>query len=115
MLRFLFDTDHLTLYYHRHPQLLPRMALQPPDAVGVSAVTAEETLRGRLAALSRARYGSQRIVRYRLLSESLDLVSQFLLESVPKAPLLRYSGGEGLGGGGENPAKNHPSPPTPLP
>lgn len=79
MLRFLFDTDHLTLYYHRHPQLLHRMAVQPPDAVGVSAVTGEETLRGRLAALSQARYGSQRIVRYRLLLESLDLLSQFLL------------------------------------
>lgn len=81
MLQFLFDTDHLTLYYHRHAKLLPRMAVQPPDAVGVSAVTAEETLRGRLAALSQARYGSQRLVRYRLLLESLDLLSQFL--SVP--------------------------------
>lgn len=56
-----------------------RMAVQPPDAVGVSAVTAEETLRGRLAGLSQARYGSQRIVRYRLLLESLDLLSQFSL------------------------------------
>jgi hypothetical protein len=33
MLRFLSDTDHLTLYYHRHAQLMHRMAVQPPDAV----------------------------------------------------------------------------------
>lgn len=79
MLRFLFDTDHLTLYRYRHAQLMPRMAVQPPDAVGVSAVTAEETLRGRLAPLSQARNASQRIVRYGLLLESLDLLSQFLL------------------------------------
>src|SRR5690348_3616891 len=79
MLRFLFDTDHLTLYEHRHPQLLPRMAVQPPDAVGVSAVTAEESLRGRLASLAQARDGSRRIVRYRYLLESLDHLSQFLL------------------------------------
>lgn len=79
MLRFLFDTDHLTLYSYRHTQLMPRMAVQPPDAVGVSAVTVEETLRGRLAPLSQARNGFQRIVRYGLLLESLDLLSQFLL------------------------------------
>lgn len=44
MLRFLFDTDHLTLYSHRHRSLLQRMVLQPPQAVGVSAVTAEESM-----------------------------------------------------------------------
>ena len=79
MLRFLFDTDHLTLYHHRHPQLMHRMVLQPPDAVGVSAVTAEESLRGRLAALSQACNGFMRTLQYRHLLESLDLLSQFLL------------------------------------
>lgn len=79
MLRFLFDTDHLTLYSHRHPQLMPRMAVQPPDAVGVSAVAAEESMRGRLAALSQARTGFMRILQYRHLLESLDLLSQYLL------------------------------------
>lgn len=81
MLQFLFDTDHLTLYQHRHPQVLQRMLLQPPDTVGVSAVTAEESLQGRLAALSQARDGNSRIVRYRHLLESLDLLSQFPLVS----------------------------------
>ena len=79
MLRFLFDTDHLTLYQHQHPQLMQRMVLQPPDAVGVSAVTVEESLRGRLASLSQAASGPRRIVRYGLLLESLDLLTQFLL------------------------------------
>jgi tRNA(fMet)-specific endonuclease VapC len=55
------------------------MVLQPPDAVGVSAVTAEESLRGRLAALSQARNGPIRILQYRHLLESLDLLSQFSL------------------------------------
>lgn len=85
MLRFLFDTGHLTLYEHRHPRLLPRMVVQPPDAVGVSAVTAEETLRGRLASLAQARDGSRRIVSYSYLLESLDLLSQFLLVSYDQA------------------------------
>jgi tRNA(fMet)-specific endonuclease VapC len=79
MLRFLFDTDHLTLYHHRHTHLMQRMVLQPPDAVGVSAVTTEESLRGRLAALSQARNGPMRILQYGHLLESLYLLSQFLL------------------------------------
>jgi tRNA(fMet)-specific endonuclease VapC len=79
MLQFLFDTDHLTLYQHRHPKLMPRMVVQPPDAVGVSAVTAEESLRGRLTSLSQAQNGPRRIARYRLFLESLELLSQFLL------------------------------------
>ncbi len=79
MLRFLFDTDHLTLYQHRHLQLMQRMVLQPPDAVGVSAVTAEESLRGRLTSLAQAQNGPRRIARYRLLLKSLDLLSQFSL------------------------------------
>jgi tRNA(fMet)-specific endonuclease VapC len=79
MLRFLFDTDHLTLYQHQHPQLMQRMVLQRPDAVGVSAVTVEESVRGRLASLSQAASGPRRVVRYGLLLESLDLLSQFLL------------------------------------
>ena len=79
MLRFLFDTDHLTLYQHRQPQLMQRIVLQPPDAVGISAVTAEESLRGRLVSLAQARNASRRIVRYRYLLESLDLLSQSLL------------------------------------
>ncbi len=85
MLQFLFDTDHLTLYQHRHPQVVQRLLLQPPDAVGVSAVTVEKSLRGRLAALSQARDPTSRIVRYRHLLESLDLLSQFPLVSYDSA------------------------------
>jgi tRNA(fMet)-specific endonuclease VapC len=85
MLRFLFDTDHLTLYQHRHPQLMHRIAVQPPDAVGVSAVTAEESMRGRLAALSQARNGFMHILQYWHLLESLNLLSQFLLVAYDQA------------------------------
>lgn len=77
MLWFLFDTDHLTLLHHRHAALLSRLASQPPDAVGISAVTVEESLRGRLAALSQARDGPMRILQYRHLLETLELLNQF--------------------------------------
>jgi tRNA(fMet)-specific endonuclease VapC len=61
MLRYLFDTDHLTLFQHGHAPLARRMLLHPNDAVGISVVTIEESLRGRLAQLARAADGPARI------------------------------------------------------
>jgi hypothetical protein len=42
MLRFLLDTDHLTLFDHMHIAVWRRVLAQPWGAVGVSAVTVEE-------------------------------------------------------------------------
>jgi tRNA(fMet)-specific endonuclease VapC len=77
MLRYLLDTDHLTLYQHGHPPFHRRLKLQPAGAVGISVVTVEEALRGRLAALARARDGPMRIHRYGLLVEALQDFAQF--------------------------------------
>ena len=48
MLQFLFDTDHLTLYQHKHPPLMQRIALQAADSVAICPINIEETMRGRL-------------------------------------------------------------------
>ena len=77
MLRYLFDTDHVTLFQHGHAPGARRLASQPADAVGISVVTLEETLRGRLAQLSRARDGPARIHQYKLLAQSIRLFAQF--------------------------------------
>jgi hypothetical protein len=50
---YVFDTDHLTLYQHDHPKLMSRVSQVPSADLGVSAVSLEEALRGRLAILSR--------------------------------------------------------------
>lgn len=77
MLQFLFDTDHLTLFEFGHPQLIERLASLPPDAVGISAITVEKSMRGRLGVLSRAKSGAERVRRYAHLVESLDVLAQF--------------------------------------
>jgi tRNA(fMet)-specific endonuclease VapC len=77
MLRFLFDTDHLTLFEQGHAPLGTRLAKQPAGAVGVSVVTVEESLRGRLAHLARAKTGPDRIHRYGWLAASVRLFQQF--------------------------------------
>jgi tRNA(fMet)-specific endonuclease VapC len=77
MPRYLFDTDHLTLYQHGHPLVVRRLKSQPPRAVGISVVTVEETLRGRLAKLARAGDGPARIRQYTLLEEAFLDFAQF--------------------------------------
>lgn len=61
MLQFLFDTDHLTLYDHGQQQVRQRHVAAAPGAVGVSAVTIQEYLRGRLAAIARHPSGPRHI------------------------------------------------------
>jgi tRNA(fMet)-specific endonuclease VapC len=77
MLQFLWDTDHLTLFHHGHAAVLQRYAAQPADAVGISAVTIEEVMRGRLTALSRATTGAAGVRDYGLLVAGVALFLQF--------------------------------------
>jgi tRNA(fMet)-specific endonuclease VapC len=77
MLRFVFDTDHLTLFQHGHPALGQRLAKEPPGTVGISIVTAEEALRGRLAAVASAATGPDRIAQYAQLANTIQLLQQF--------------------------------------
>jgi tRNA(fMet)-specific endonuclease VapC len=81
MLRYLLDTDHLTLYEHGHALVTRRVTLQPAGTVGISVVTIEEALRGRLAALAQARDGPTRIDRYDWLARTVQLFRQF--QNVP--------------------------------
>jgi tRNA(fMet)-specific endonuclease VapC len=77
MLRYLLDTDHLTLYEQGHALVTRRVTSQSPGTVGISVVTIEEALRGRLAALSQARDGPTRITRYAWLARTVRVFTQF--------------------------------------
>jgi tRNA(fMet)-specific endonuclease VapC len=75
MIRFLLDTDHFTLHERGHAPLRQRLATLPPEEVAVSAVTVEESLRGRLAILSRRLEGDARIHAYAKLIETVRFCS----------------------------------------
>ena len=77
MPQFLFDTDHLTLQQHCQVALGQRVSAHPPGTIGVSVVSVEEALRGRLATLARARSGTDRIQGYAWLTATLQVISQF--------------------------------------
>jgi len=61
------------------------LASQPVGVVGISVVTIEEALRGRLAQLSRARDGPARIYRYFLLERTLIDFMHFPVVSFDQA------------------------------
>ncbi len=77
MLRYLLDTDHLTLVEHVHVLVWRRLLQQPVGSVGITAVTVEEYLRGRLAVLARNQVGARQVQAYANLVAALDLLAQF--------------------------------------
>lgn len=77
MLQFVLDTDRLTLLEHGHPPIKRYLAAHPLGAVALTAVTVEESLRGRLAAVAKATDGPARIARYGLLLSSLAQLRLF--------------------------------------
>jgi tRNA(fMet)-specific endonuclease VapC len=74
MPRFLFDTDHVTYFGHGLLPVVRRYLMAPPLAAGVSAVTVEESLRGRLAPLSRQLPSSLRVRAYADLIDTIHLL-----------------------------------------
>jgi tRNA(fMet)-specific endonuclease VapC len=53
MIRFLLDTDTISLQERGHGQVISRVRAHAPELLAVSVVTVEEALRGRLARLGR--------------------------------------------------------------
>jgi len=90
MLQFLLDTDHLTLYERGHPTFVARVDAQPLTAVGLSAVTVEEALRGRLAVVARARDGSSRVRSYGQLLGTVQLLTEFVLVPFDQASEVEF-------------------------
>ena len=71
MIRFLLDTDTISLHERGHPPLRARFEAVPPDSISVSVVTVEEALRGRLAILARRTAGEERERAYTKLIETV--------------------------------------------
>ena len=79
MPQFLFDSDHLTLFQHKHPPLMQRLAAQPADAVAICPINIEETMRGRLASLARVLAGPKHVQAYAHLVAAEEMFRLFPL------------------------------------
>ncbi|MCP4657628.1 MAG: type II toxin-antitoxin system VapC family toxin [bacterium] len=72
MIRWLFDTDHVSLNERGHPFVRQWLAAVHSDSVGISVITAEEMIRGRLAILARRSAGEARVHAYRKFLETVQ-------------------------------------------
>lgn len=96
MLQFLLDTDHVTLLQHGHPRIGQRLVALANDAVGIGIVTAEEALRGRVAALARSLDGPTRIARYALLERTIRILHDLPIVSFDQASEIQFQNLLGL-------------------
>jgi len=64
MIRFLLDTDHVSLEERGHPRVIARVRAESPDSLAVSIVTVEEVIRGRMARLGRRLPASKLVQAY---------------------------------------------------
>ena len=81
MIRFLLDTDHVSLQERGHAPLHSRLAATPADSIAVSVVTVEEMIRGRLAILARQSEGETRVRAYAKFMETV-----LFFGSIPVVP-----------------------------
>ncbi len=54
----ILDTDHLSLLLQNHPLIQQKVAQTLPDEIGMTTITAEEQLRGRLNVIRLSIYTS---------------------------------------------------------
>lgn len=52
---YILDTDHVSLYQRRHPQVVARVLATSPADLGVTTITLGEQVQGRLAVIRHAR------------------------------------------------------------
>lgn len=77
MSQWLLDTDHVGLIERNDANVRSQLLRRPPAMIAVSVVTMEESLRGRLAVLSRRLTGPERIRAYANFQTTARLYQTF--------------------------------------
>jgi tRNA(fMet)-specific endonuclease VapC len=86
MTMWVLDTDSLSLLERGNPQIQERLRQVPADSVAISIVTAEEKMKGRLAAIN-SLSGIERIDRLAIAYRDL----QSSIEDLQALPILPFS------------------------
>jgi tRNA(fMet)-specific endonuclease VapC len=87
---WILDTDHLSLYRRGHVKLKAHLAQFLPAQVAITAITAEEQLRGRLAQIREARTEAERLQAYYWFCDTLELLKDFTVVTYDAAASTIY-------------------------
>jgi tRNA(fMet)-specific endonuclease VapC len=66
----ILDTDTLSLAQRSHPLIVKRLKALPPKQRGITVISVEEQLRGRLAQITKAKSGDEFLRAYFLLEQT---------------------------------------------
>jgi len=70
--RYILDTDHVSLYQRRHPQVVARVLATAPADLAVTTITLGEQVQGRLAVIRQARSQPDAARGYLRLRETVE-------------------------------------------
>jgi tRNA(fMet)-specific endonuclease VapC len=89
----ILDTDHFSLFERGQPRVVARFRATPSHEIGITVITAEEKLRGRLAyirqTLSKPSSPDKQYEAYRWFRESVETIRDFsILDYNAKADLV---------------------------
>lgn len=73
---YIFDTDHLSLYGRNHPILIKKLLINKVKLI-TTAISVEESFRGRLAQVAEAKNSEKESNAYQRLVQTLQLLSEF--------------------------------------
>jgi tRNA(fMet)-specific endonuclease VapC len=77
VIEYILDSDQLSLYQRGHEAIREHLLAISPDQIGITVITVEELLRGRLAQIRQAAKPPARLSAYYWLRETLDFLCDF--------------------------------------
>jgi tRNA(fMet)-specific endonuclease VapC len=90
MIRYLLDTDTLSLLLRRDPVVQDFVKALPPKEFGISIISYEEQITGRFAQLRRARTAQETVDAYGWLKKTAELLAPMPLVGFTEVSLVRF-------------------------
>jgi len=89
-MRYVFDTDMLTLYEEGHPEVCRSVAAHRPEDLGTTIISVEEQLSGWYTMLRRAKDRKTVARIYQRMTDTVTFLSRMQISSFTEPAIDRY-------------------------